>query len=209
MDIKLDNLDNVNNKYVELYDKICESPNIESEVYLNIYSNVYKLVNQTIIIDRKYKKKLYEKLFTTYNVIELCIKKSVNEIYNILISESFKNIDYNICFIKLYNQHYQIIFKKIKNLDDIFKYFYTNLSQASSYKNGFLQENKNAPPKFKKILNDCWYNNIFQEFKNILNKNIIMYFNTLRKSKQLQKSNLDISVDIFNLFNNGTESNDS
>ena len=36
----------------------------------------------------------------------------------------------------------------------------------------------------------------------ISKKNIIMYFNTLRKLKQLQKSDLDISVDIFNLFNN-------
>ena len=88
--------------------------------------------------------------------------------------EAFKNTDYNITFIKLYNNQYQIIFKKIKNLDDIFKYFHTNLSQTISYKNGILQENKNTPHKFKKILNDVWYNNIFQEFKNMLNKNIII-----------------------------------
>lgn len=202
MDINLDTLDNDNTKYVELYDKIVETPNIESKVYLDIYSKVYQLVNQSVNIDHKYKQKLYEKLNVTYNVILKCIKNSVDEIYKILILEAFKNTDYNITFIKLYNNQYQIIFKKIKNLDDIFKYFHTNLSQTISYKNGILQENKNTPHKFKKILNDVWYNNIFQEFKNMLNKNIIIYFNTLRKSKQLHNSSLDISTDILNLFSN-------
>lgn len=201
MDINLDTLDNDNTKYVELYNKIFESPNIESKVYLDIYSKVYQLVNQSVIIDHKYKQKLYEKLYKTYNVILKCIKKSVDEIYKILILEAFKNTDYNINFIKLYNNQYQIIFKKIKNLDDIFKYFHTNLSQTISYKNGILQEN-NTPHKFKKTLNGLWYTDIFQEFKNMLNKNIIIYFNTLRKSKQLHNSTLDISTDILNLFNN-------
>ena len=47
-----------------------------------------------------------------------------------------------------------------------------------------------------------WFHNIFKKFANIINKNILIYFNTLRKSYQLQKYEHIINDSIAQLFAN-------
>lgn len=218
MEINLDELETDNSKYVEIYHTILDNSKIDSQLYTQIYGNVYQLVNRTVAIEHKCKLTLYEKLNKTYHVLIKCLRLTVNNIYNNLLLKSFKNIDYNIAFIKNYNREYQYIYQKIKIVDDIFKYFHTSLKQSSLYKtNHILHGNIRTPiPRnFKEILNDFWNTYILQEFKHILNQNIIVYFNTIRKSHQLCSDNgdnsnnsnnsdidINISEDILSLFNN-------
>lgn len=190
------------NKYVEIYNTIIDS-NIDTTLYSTLYGKIYNLVNEDIKSEFKNRLKIYNKLNDTYQKIIENIKKTLDTYFGTLISNSFNDIDFNIYFVHSYNESFKKMSNKIKLLDDIFKYFYTILNQNINQlnKNNFANRNKSVR-NFREIFNDLWYHNIFKKFVIVINKNILIYFNTIRKSYQLKKHEHIINDDILTLFDN-------
>lgn len=190
------------NKYVEIYNIIIDSE-INTNLYSDCYQKVYSLVNQDSILEYNYKEKIFKKLNKSNQEIIECIKNTLDVVFNKLIAYSFNDIDYNIYFIDLYNELYKNMLDKMTTLNDIFKYFHTILNQNANFNiNNVLTKNKKYIRNFKEVFNDLWFHNIFKKFSNIINKNILIYFNTIRKSYQIQKHEHVVSDDIINLFKN-------
>lgn len=196
------NVSNNNDKYVEIYNTIINSE-INTTLYSDCYSKVYALVNQDVILEYNYKEKIYNKLHESYQEIINCLKNTMDTFFTNLITHSFNDIDYNIHFIDLYNTSYKNMSHKITILDDIFKYFHTILNQNANFNiTNLLSKNKKNIRNFKEVFNDLWFHNIFKKFVKIINKNILIYFNTIRKAYQIEKHEHVISNDINLLFNN-------
>ena len=188
-------------KYVEIYNIIIDSE-INTKLYSECYQKVYSLVNQDSILEYNYKEKMFNNLNKTNQKIIECIQKTLDTLFNKLIAYTFDDIDYNIYFIDLYNKMYKNMLDKMTTLTDIFKYFHTILNQSANFNTNVFSKNKKYIRTFKEVFNDLWFHKIFKKFINVINKNILIYFNTIRKSYQIQKQEHVISNDIINIFNN-------